>query len=97
MISMSDAARKSVAVRPSTLLAAQAARGRFGPILYVIGLLLIGLGGVMLVPALFDLSAHNSDWRSFIAAGITTVLFGADWCSRTAARSSASTSLKASC
>jgi trk system potassium uptake protein TrkH len=53
-----------------------ASRRRFGPVLYVVGILLIGLGGVMMVPALFDLSAHSSDWRSFIAAGITTVFFG---------------------
>jgi Trk-type K+ transport system membrane component len=49
---------------------------RFGPILYVIGLLLIGLGGVMLVLALADLNVANSDWRTFMAAGVTTVFFG---------------------
>jgi trk/ktr system potassium uptake protein len=50
--------------------------GRFAPILYVIGILLVGLGGIMLIPALVDLDVADPDWRSFIAAGITTVFFG---------------------
>ena len=49
--------------------------GRFGPILYVIGFLLVGMGGVMLVPAL-DLSLNNPDWRTFITAAVTTVFLG---------------------
>ena len=49
---------------------------RFGPILYVVGFLLVGLGGVMLVPALIDLSLNNPDWRTFIAAAVTTVFLG---------------------
>jgi hypothetical protein len=50
--------------------------GRFGPILYVVGFLLVGLGGVMLVPALVDLSFSNPDWRTFIAAGVVTGFLG---------------------
>jgi trk system potassium uptake protein len=50
--------------------------GRFGPVLYVVGFLLVGLGGVMLVPALIDLSLNNPDWRTFIAAAVTTVFLG---------------------
>jgi trk system potassium uptake protein len=50
--------------------------GRFGPILYVVGFLLVGLGGVMLVPALIDLSLNNPDWRTFITAAVTTVFLG---------------------
>jgi trk system potassium uptake protein len=50
--------------------------GRFGPILYVIGFLLVGLGGVMLVPALIDLSLNNPDWRTFITAAVTTGFLG---------------------
>jgi trk system potassium uptake protein len=50
--------------------------GRFGPILYVVGFLLVGLGCVMLVPALIDLSLANSDWRTFLAASATTVFLG---------------------
>jgi trk/ktr system potassium uptake protein len=49
---------------------------RFGPIFYVVGLLLVGLGGVMLALALADLNVANSDWRTFMAAGMTTVFFG---------------------
>jgi trk system potassium uptake protein TrkH len=49
---------------------------RFGPILYVIGFLLVGLGCVMLVPALVDLSFANPDWRTFVAAAVTTVFLG---------------------
>jgi trk system potassium uptake protein TrkH len=55
---------------------ARASGGRFAPVLYVVGLLLIGLGGVMLVPALIDLDVASSDWRTFIAAAITIVFFG---------------------
>jgi trk system potassium uptake protein TrkH len=50
--------------------------GRFGPILYVIGFLLGGMGCVMLVPALIDLSFANPDWRTFVAAAATTVFLG---------------------
>jgi trk system potassium uptake protein TrkH len=50
--------------------------GRFGPILYVVGFLLAGLGGVMLVPALIDLSFANPDWRTFVAAAVVTGFLG---------------------
>ena len=76
MIAAPEASRKIVPVRPPGAVASRAPRGRFGPILYVIGILLIGLGGFMLVPALADLSGASADWRSFFAAGITTVFFG---------------------
>jgi trk/ktr system potassium uptake protein len=64
--------------RPGAVRAqrSMASGGRFGPILYVVGLLLIGLGGVMLVPALIDLGIANTDWRTFITAGVVTVFFG---------------------
>jgi trk/ktr system potassium uptake protein len=55
---------------------AAASGGRFAPVLYVVGILLMGLGGVMLVPALIDLSVANPDWQIFVAAAITTVFFG---------------------
>jgi trk system potassium uptake protein len=50
--------------------------GRFGPILYVVGFLLVGLGCVMLVPAFIDLSLANPDWRTFVASAVTTVFLG---------------------
>jgi trk system potassium uptake protein TrkH len=52
------------------------ASGRFGPILYVVGFLLVGLGGVMLVPATIDLSVANPDWWTFLAAAVATVFVG---------------------
>ena len=52
------------------------ASGRFGPILYAVGFLLMGMGCVMLVPALIDLAFGNPDWRTFVAAAMTTVFLG---------------------
>ena len=47
------------------------------PVLLVIGILLIILGGAMLVPALVDLSSGNPDWLVFTISSIITLFFGA--------------------
>jgi Trk-type K+ transport system membrane component len=67
---------QEVGYRPGHARRYMISPGRFGPVLYVIGFLLVGLGGVMLVPALIDLSLNNPDWRTFIAAAVTTVFLG---------------------
>jgi len=45
-------------------------------ILFVIGLLVTGLGLLMLLPALADAAASNPDWQVFIASSIVTVTVG---------------------
>jgi trk system potassium uptake protein TrkH len=71
--------------------------GRFGPILYVVGFLLVGLGGVMLVPALIDLSLNSPEWRTFITAAVTTVFLGGTLVLANRGMNSSWTSTRASC
>jgi trk system potassium uptake protein TrkH len=47
------------------------------PLQFIIGLLLLGFGGIMLVPALADAVIHNYDWVAFLsAAGVTAFVGG---------------------
>jgi trk system potassium uptake protein TrkH len=48
----------------------------FRPILYVIGLLLLVLSGVMLLPAFIDLVNKNDDWVIFLSSSAITAFFG---------------------
>lgn len=45
------------------------------PVSLVIGYMLIALGAVMIIPALFDFAAGNQDWRGFLLSSALT-LFG---------------------
>ena len=46
------------------------------PLLFVTGLLLAALALIMLLPALIDWTAGNSDWRGFLAASFLTGFVG---------------------
>jgi len=46
------------------------------PILLVVGILLTTLGCAMLLPAIFDLAANNSDWAVFAASAGFTLFVG---------------------
>jgi trk system potassium uptake protein TrkH len=46
------------------------------PVLYVIGILLLGEGGLMLVPAAIDLSVSHPDWQAFAASALATMFVG---------------------
>ncbi|MCB1396499.1 MAG: TrkH family potassium uptake protein [Rhodobacter sp.] len=48
----------------------------FRPVANIIGWLLIALGGIMLVPALVDLSFGSGDWPVFLMSSFVTVLSG---------------------
>jgi trk system potassium uptake protein TrkH len=50
---------------------------RLGPVLFVIGMLLIPLGLGMVVPAIVDAGADHEDWTVFMTAAGVTVFFGA--------------------
>jgi len=45
-------------------------------VLHLLGLLLLVLGGAMVLPALVDLYADNSDWLVFVAAAAATLTTG---------------------
>ncbi len=47
-----------------------------GPLLFVCGLLLIGLAIAMLVPMLADLAVGSEDWRVFLASAAATLFVG---------------------
>jgi len=49
----------------------------YQPILAITGFLLVGLGAIMALPALVDLSEGNADWMVFALSGAITSLFGA--------------------
>jgi len=46
------------------------------PILFIIGLLVAGMGLAMAIPALADLATGNADWRVFAASMAFSVVFG---------------------
>lgn len=48
----------------------------FQPILYVIGFLLLALGGLMLPPAMLDLVTNDPAWILFAESAAITLLFG---------------------
>lgn len=48
----------------------------FRPVLYILGLLLCGLGVFMLVPMAADLVAANGDWKVFAASAAASVFAG---------------------
>jgi trk system potassium uptake protein TrkH len=43
------------------------------PVLYVIGVLLAGLAGLMLLPALVDFAHDNPDWQTFLVSAAVTL------------------------
>lgn len=47
------------------------------PVLFLIGLLVTGLGAAMLAPAILDWAGHDQEWRAFLVAAGLTVGFGA--------------------
>ena len=47
------------------------------PVVLVLGILLITLGGTMLVPALVDFVLNNADWKIFALSSLTTTSTGA--------------------
>ena len=49
---------------------------KVGPILYIIGYLLIVLAGAMLVPMLADLAVGEADWQVFAVSSALTLFFG---------------------
>ena len=48
----------------------------FRPVILVTGILIATLGLAMLVPAVVDLAANNSDWVVFVASSLLTTLIG---------------------
>jgi trk system potassium uptake protein len=46
------------------------------PVLFVVGLLLTALAGVMIVPAILDILTGSPDWRAFVFASGATVFVG---------------------
>ncbi len=48
----------------------------FRPVILVAGILIATLGLAMLVPAVVDLAANNSDWVVFVASSLLTTLVG---------------------
>ncbi|SDH56885.1 TrkH family potassium uptake protein [Roseospirillum parvum] len=62
--------------RPSTIERAPA-EGFFRPVLFVVGILNVILGGFMLVPAAADLMADNPDWQAFALSAATVGFLGA--------------------
>ncbi|MCY1705815.1 TrkH family potassium uptake protein [Pannonibacter sp. SL95] len=46
------------------------------PILYVLGILYVGLATVMLVPAMVDVATKNADWQAFVFSAFLTGLVG---------------------
>ncbi len=46
------------------------------PVGYVIGLMVLSLGGFMMLPALVDAVAFNPDWRAFLVSAVLTLLVG---------------------
>ncbi|MBC58270.1 MAG: potassium transporter TrkH [Confluentimicrobium sp.] len=47
------------------------------PVGYVLGLLLVALGGLMLAPMALDLARHDTNWHAFLETAIQTMLTGA--------------------
>lgn len=48
----------------------------FRPIFYIVGILLITLGGTMMLPALVDLISGDADWRVFTVSACITMVTG---------------------
>lgn len=48
----------------------------FGPVLYIVGLVLALLAGVMVIPALVDALTGHEDWQVFAAAALVTLFAG---------------------
>lgn len=48
----------------------------FRPVLFIVGLLLTTLSGVMLIPAMVDIILGHSDWRAFVFAAAATLFVG---------------------
>jgi len=46
------------------------------PVLHIVGLLVVALGGAMMIPAIADLAVGNVDWQVFTAASLTTTFLG---------------------
>ena len=46
------------------------------PIFFILGFLYFGLATAMLIPAIVDLAASNSDWMSFVASALFTGTIG---------------------
>lgn len=46
------------------------------PVLTVIGMLLAILGAAMVIPVIFDVASHNSDWQVFAFSSILTLFVG---------------------
>lgn len=48
----------------------------FGPVLYIVGLVLALLAGVMVIPALVDALTGHEDWQVFAASALVTLFAG---------------------
>ncbi len=48
----------------------------FGPVLYIVGLVLALLAGVMVIPALVDALTGHEDWQVFAASSLVTLFAG---------------------
>jgi len=46
------------------------------PVAYIIGLLMVALGGLMALPLLLDLAWQNQNWRAFLTSGVITMVMG---------------------
>ena len=46
------------------------------PVIFIVGLLLTGLAGVMVIPAIVELILGSPEWRAFIIAAGGTVFVG---------------------
>lgn len=48
----------------------------FKSIFFIIGYLVLGLGGIMLIPALVDVGFGDHSWKGFLISGLVTLLVG---------------------
>lgn len=48
----------------------------FGPVFFIVGLLLSVLAGAMCVPAVFDIAVGHADWQVFLGAAAVTAFIG---------------------
>lgn len=46
------------------------------PVLFIVGVMLSGLSGIMMIPAIIDILFSNPDWRAFVFSAGATVFVG---------------------